>query len=161
NGMEKQGGELAKSFISFFMGDTAEDVIGDKVGWLAGTIVFQLVLDFFTAGTWTGAMAIIKGIAEFINWPMKVFGKAFKLLGKLGRYLLDGAKSLGSVIKDAAAGALKMVGEAIGRLGEKLWSFVERMIGRFGKYFEKEAGAIEEGTEKLLGKGAQEGSEKA
>src|SRR5215469_12193473 len=92
-------------------------------------------------------------IAKFINWPMEVAGQAFKILGKIGRYLIDGAKSLGTVIKDAAAGALKVVGEAVGRIGEKLVSFVERILGRFGKLFGKEAASVgEHGLERGLAK---------
>ncbi len=150
--MQARGGELAKTFIKWFMGDSAEEDVGDGVGQVAGNIVFQVLLDLITAGVWLAAAPIAKTIAEFINWPMEVAGRAFKLIGKLGKYLIDGAKGLGTVIKDAASGALKMVGEAIGRLGEKLMSFIDRMLGRFGKFFEKEAGKIEEGAEKLLGR---------
>jgi len=161
--MQQKGGELAESFIKWFMSDTAEDEIGDKVGWLSGTIVFQLLLEFITAGGWTAAGPVVMAIAKFINWPMEVFGQALKIIGRLGRYLIDGAKGLASVIKDAAAGVLKVVGEAIGRLGEKITAFVERLVGRFGKFFEKEAGtALErEGAGLLEKEGAKLTKEEA
>ena len=126
------GGWLAGELLGFFQGDEAEDKLGDKIGWVSGSLVFQIVLDALTAGTWTEADGIIVGIAKFINWPMEALGEAFKLLKTLGKYLLDGLKSLGSVIKDAAGGAFKAVSKAVGSLGEKLLAFGEEMFGKFG-----------------------------
>lgn len=31
---------------------------------------FQALLDYLSAGTWTGAMGVISAIAKFLNWPM-------------------------------------------------------------------------------------------
>ena len=125
---------LANQLLGFFKGENAEGEgeLGDKIGWLTGTIVFQVLLDIITAGTWAGAGPVLKGIAKFINWPMEALGEAFKLLKTLGKYLLDGLKSLGSVIKDAAAGAFKTVSKALGAIGERLISFGEEILGKFG-----------------------------
>lgn len=142
------GAWLANQLMTFFKGDGAEAEIGDKVGWLSGTLVFQVVLDAITAGTWTEADSILVGIAKFINWPMEALGEAFKLLKSLGKYLLDGLKSLGSAIKETAAGAFKTVSKAIGSIGEKLLAFGEQMFGKFGS----KAAKAETKAAGLLGK---------
>lgn len=140
------GAWLANKLMSFFRGGGAEGELGDKVGWLTGTITFQILLDAITAGTWIAAGPILKGIAKFINWPMEFLGQAFKLLKKLGKYLLDGLKKLGGVIKDAAAGAFKSVSKALGNIGQRLLSFGEELLGKFGgkaaKAESKAAGAL-------------------
>lgn len=123
---------LANKLMGFFRGGGAEGELGDKIGWLTGTIAFQVLLDVITAGTWAGAGPVLKGIAKFINWPMEALGEAFKLLKTLGKYLLKGLKSLGSVIKDAAAGAFKTVSKALGNIGERLIAFGEEILGKFG-----------------------------
>lgn len=140
------GAWLANKLMSFFRGGGAEGELGDKIGWLTGTITFQILLDAITAGTWIAAGPILKGIAKFINWPMEFLGQAFKLLKKLGKYLLDGLKKLGGVIKDAAAGAFKSVSKALGNIGQRLLSFGEELLGKFGgkaaKAESKAAGAL-------------------
>jgi len=123
---------LANHLMGFFKGGGAEGELGDKVGWLTGTIAFQALLDAITAGTWAGAGPVLKGIAKFINWPMEALGEAFKLLKTLGKYLLDGIKKLGGAIKDAAAGAFKAVSKALGNIGSRLLAFGEQILGKFG-----------------------------
>ncbi len=142
------GAWLANQLMTFFKDGGAEAEVGDKVGWLSGTLVFQIVLDAITAGTWTEADSILVGIAKFINWPMEALGEAFKLLKSLGKYLLDGLKSLGSAIKETAAGAFKTVSKAIGSIGEKLLAFGEQMFGKFGS----KAAKAETKAAGLLGK---------
>jgi hypothetical protein len=148
---------LANQMITFFRGNGAEGELGDKIGWLTGTIAFQALLDAITAGTWVAAGPVLKGIAKFINWPMEFLGEAFKLLKTLGKYLLDGLKKLGGAIKDAAAGAFKAVSKALGHIAERLLRFGEEILGKFGskaaKMESKAAGALgKEGTKVLEGK---------
>jgi len=160
---------FANQLMGFFHGNQAEAELGDKIGWLTGTIVFQVVLDAITAGTWIAAGPVLKGIAKFINWPMEFLGEAFKLLKKLGKYLIDGLKSLGSVIKDAAAGAFKTVSKALGNIGERLLVLGEEILGKFGgkaaKAESKAVGVLgKEGTKLAEQKGAKvltEAEEKA
>ncbi|WP_341679301.1 DUF4157 domain-containing protein [Niveibacterium sp. SC-1] len=181
---------LANHLMGFFKGGGAEGELGDKVGWLTGTIAFQALLDAITAGTWAGAGPVLKGIAKFINWPMEALGEAFKLLKTLGKYLLDGIKKLGGAIKDAAAGAFKAVSKALGNIGSRLLAFGEQILGKFGgkaakveakaastlgkegtKLAEKEAAklaeqraakeAAREAEEKALKEAAETGTQKA
>ena len=152
------GAWLGNKLMSFFRGGGAEGELGDKVGWLTGTITFQVLLDAITAGTWIAAGPILKGIAKFINWPMEFLGQAFKLLKKLGKYLLDGLKKLGGAIKDAAAGAFKTVSKALGNIGQRLLSFGEELLGKFGG----KAAKAESKAAGMLGKeGAQLVEQKA
>jgi len=124
---------MAQKVVSFFVSDAeADDKLGEGVGWLVGNIGFQLLLDFFSAGSWEGISGVLKVIAKFLNWPMEVMGAAFKLLKRLGGLILDGVKSLGRMVVEAGGGALRKVLNAFGSIGEKLMSFAERLLGKFG-----------------------------
>ena len=127
------GTELAKKVTGFFASDQAEEETGHATGWLGGTITFQVLLDALTAGTWTGIMGVLQSIAKFINWPMEVMGEAFKLLSKLGAYLLDGLKALAKVIKEAGGGAIRAVMDAVGSIARKFVGIAEDLLGRFGR----------------------------
>jgi phage-related protein len=155
--IEEAGGDLAIKVTKFFTSDAEADAkIGEGVGWLAGTIIFQLALDAITAGIWEGVGPVLKGIAKFINWPMEVMGEAFKLIGKLGGYLIDGVKSLGKMASQAAGGALKAVVEALGSAGKKMIAMAEALIARFGGkgigLAEKEAAKLTEREAAALAK---------
>ncbi|HEX8113797.1 MAG TPA: hypothetical protein VF516_38965, partial [Kofleriaceae bacterium] len=110
----------------------AWDAIGETIGYLVGMIAFQALLDYLSAGTWTGAMAVISGIAKFLNWPMAFLGEAMGLLKKLGGFILDGLKSLGKMAADAAAGALHEVLGAFREIGTKLGEFADELLSKFG-----------------------------
>lgn len=126
------GAWLAKQLMGFFEGPSAEAELGDKIGWLTGTVVFQVVLDALTVGSWSGVSPVLTKIAKFINWPMEALGEAFKLLKSLGKYLLEGLKSLGAALKEAASGAFRTVARAIRQIGETLIEFGERVFGKAG-----------------------------
>lgn len=143
------GTELANEVCKFFAGDKAEDTIGDAVGWLAGTIVFQVVLDILTAGAWTAASPLIKGLIKFLNWPMEFLGEALKLIGKLGGVILKAVKGFASKI--IHAGPLKEVVEAIKTIGSKLSAFAEELLGKFlGK---AERAAVKDGENVAIREG--------
>jgi hypothetical protein len=143
--MSELGGEMAQKVVAFFSSDAeADSKLGEGVGWLVGNIGFQLLLDYISAGTWEGIGRVLQMIAKFLNWPMEVMGAAFKLLKKLGGMLLDGLKSLGKMALEAGSGALSTVSKALGGLSEKLMSFAERLLGKFG-------GAAARGGEHVAG----------
>jgi hypothetical protein len=149
--MEGLGGDIADKITAFFTTNEAESEIGYGLGWLTGTIAFQLLLDVLTAGAWAVAYPTLAMIARFINWPMEVLGRVFKLLAKLGKYIVEGLKGLGSVIKKAGSGALKAVVEAFGKIGSRLGSFAEQILGRYGsKAGGKAAGLAEREGAKLV-----------
>jgi hypothetical protein len=128
------GAWLASQLMAFFggSGESDETKVGDAVGQLTGNLVFQAVLDAITAGTWKAAGPTLKAIAKFINWPMEAMGEVFKLFKSLGKYLLEGLKSLGTAIKESASGAFRAVSKAIGHIGEKLMELGERVFGKLG-----------------------------
>jgi hypothetical protein len=142
--LQSAGADLGAKFIDWFTKDTAEEDLGDKLGWLAGSVLFQIALDYISGGTWLAAYPILTTIAKFLNWPVEALGVVFKALAKLGKYVVDGVKSLGSMIKEAAAGALKAVSEAIGRIGEKLVLYAEEIVGKFAGGAAKEASSLAE-----------------
>jgi hypothetical protein len=165
--LEEGGAWLSKQLIEFFSGDAAEGELGDKVGWLTGSISFQVLLDIVTAGTAeavTAAGKILGTIAKFINWPMEVMGEAFKLLSKLGKYVLDILKGLGGAIKEAAGGAFKAVSKALGNIGERLIAFAEEILAKFGgkagKAEAKAASMLERETADLAQQEAAKAAEK-
>lgn len=130
--LQRAGGQLADMICNFFLQPTAEHALGEGVGYIVGMFAFQALLDYLSAGTWTGAMAVIGGIARFLNWPNAVLGEAMQLLSRLGRYVLDGVRRLGSMIRSAASGALARVMGAFTRIGELLGQIAERILGRAG-----------------------------
>ena len=154
--IESEAKELAGKVTSFFTGEGAEEEIGDGVGWLAGTIAFQAALDAITAGTWAAAYPVVKTLARVINWPMEVMGEAFKIIAKLGKYVVDGVKGLGKLVSEAAGGALKVVKDALGTIGEKLVTFAEELLERFGGGAAREGAGVAEREAAGLARGAEQ-----
>jgi hypothetical protein len=151
--IQTAGSDLGGKFIVWFTKDTSEEYLGNKLGWLAGSILFQIALDYISGGTWLAAYPVITAIARFLNWPMEALGYVFKLIAKVGKYLVEGIKGLGSMIKEAAAGALKAVSEAIGRIGEKLVQYADEILAKFAGGATKEAASLaERETASLAGK---------
>ena len=156
--IQDESGKLAKKLIDYLISDAADGEIGDKLGWITGLVATQLLLDFLTAGT-TEVLKPLQVVAKLLNWPMELMGKAFKLIGKLGKYVVKWIKKLGGMVKDAAAGAFLAVKDALGVIGSKLVQFGEEIVARFSKFGKKASTAVHEG-EKLgetgLAKAAQQ-----
>lgn len=102
--IEEAGGSLADRATQLFSSEKGEGDVGETVGWLAGMIGFQVLLDFLSGGGWAAAGPVIQKIARFLNWPMELMGEAFKLLSRLGRWIVDGVKSLGRMTARAVGG---------------------------------------------------------
>ncbi len=145
--IESLGGQLSNMITDFFAGDGAESEVGNAVGYLVGMFAFQALLDYLSAGTWTGAMGVLSSIAKFLNWPMEFLGEAMAALKSLGGFILDGIKSLGSMVTEAAGGALKEVIAAFGEIGTKLGEFAEELMAKVhggGSAAEHEAAGVAE-----------------
>ena len=125
------GAKIANMIVDFLMKPDAEEEIGEGIGYMVGMIAFQALLDYLSAGTWTGAMGVISAIAKFLNWPMEFLGEAMKALKALGGFILDGLKSLGSMVAEASAGALREVMGAFREIGTKLGEFAEELAAKF------------------------------
>jgi len=155
------GGTLADKVCQFMLQDTAEGEMGETVGWLAGTIAFEVVLGILTAGSWTAAKGAMKGLklfAKILDWTGEAMGLAFKGLAKVGGFILDGIKGLGKLL-DKAGGAAKAILDALGDIGQKLISFADELLGRAAKGAAGEV--VEEGAEKAAKETAEAGAEKA
>jgi hypothetical protein len=150
------GGKIANMICDFLVKDEAEEQIGDTIGYLVGMIAFQALLDYLSAGTWTGAMGVLSAIAKFLNWPMEFLGEAMKVLKQLGGFILDGLKSLGSMIAEAGAGALREVTGAFREIATKLGEFADEIMAKF----RGEAGAVEKDAASTVEKDAASTVEK-
>ncbi|MEA5601283.1 eCIS core domain-containing protein [Nostoc sp. UHCC 0252] len=154
------GGTLADKVCEFMLQDSAEGQMGETVGWLAGTIAFEVVLGILTAGSWTAAKGAMKGLklfAKILDWTGEVMGLAFKGLAKVGGFILDGIKGLGKLL-NKAGGAAKVILDALGEIGQKLITFADELLGRAAKGAASEV--VEEGAEKAAKEVAEEGAEK-
>jgi hypothetical protein len=155
------GGTLADKVCQFMLQDSAEGEMGETVGWLAGTIAFEVVLGILTAGSWTAAEGAMKGLklfAKILDWTGEAMGLAFKGLAKVGGFILDGIKGLGKLL-DKAGGAAKAIMDALGDIGKKLISFADELLGKAAKGAAGEV--VEEGAEKAANETAEAGAEKA
>ncbi len=154
------GGTLADKVCQFMLQDSAEGEMGETVGWLAGTIAFEVVLGILTAGSWTAAKGAMKGLklfAKILDWTGEVMGLAFKGLAKVGGFILDGIKGLGKLL-GKAGGAAKFILDALGEIGQKLITFADELLGRAAKGAASEV--VEEGAEKAAKEVVEEGAEK-
>src|SRR5262249_39272116 len=139
--VSKIGAKIANMICDFLMKDSAEEEIGDTIGYLVGMIAFQALLDAFSVGIWSEVNVVLTTIAKFLNWPMLFMGKAMEALKLLGGYILDGLKSLGSMVAEAGAGALREVTGALREIAGKLGEFADELMAKFGKDAGKADGA--------------------
>ncbi|MEH2074783.1 MAG: hypothetical protein V7K57_10390 [Nostoc sp.] len=155
------GGTLADKVCQFMLQDSAEGEMGETVGWLAGTIAFEVVLSILTAGSWTTAKGVMKGLklfAKILDWTSEAMGLAFKGLAKVGGFILDGIKGLGKLL-NKAGGAAKVILDALGEIGQKLITFADELLGRAAKGAASEV--VEEAGKKAAKEVVEEGAEKA
>lgn len=157
--------DMAAKVVNFFVGAGAEGEIGESIGWLAGTIAFEVLLGVLTAGTWQAASPIMKAVQKFaklLDWTGEVIGVVFKGLGKLGGLIFKGKGALSKLLEKAGAAAAKVL-EPLEQIGKKILNWADEMLGRFGGKVAKEAGeeAAEKGGKKLAGEAVEEAGEEA
>lgn len=148
--MRSIGGQLADALCDFFMKKDADAQIGESLGWLAGTVAVQVVLDILTAGT-IEALRPLQGLAKLLNWTNSAMEGVFKVLGKLGGVVLDGLAHLRKALGEAAGSAIQKVFGALDEIGTKLITFGEELLGLAGKGAGK--------ADDVAGKAAREGLE--
>lgn len=137
----RQAAKIANMVCDFFLKDSAEEELGDTVGYMVGMIAFQALLDAFSAGAWSEVNVVLTTIARFLNWPMEFLGEAMAALKALGGFLLDGLKQLGKMAEEAGGGALREVTGALRDIAGKLREFADEILGKFGKDVGKPDGA--------------------
>jgi hypothetical protein len=159
------GGSLAARVCEFFMADAAEGQLGETVGWLAGTIAFEVLLGILTAGAWqpvSAAGKALKAFARILDWTGEALGAAFRLLGRIGGMVIDALQGLRRML-GKAGGAVMRVLDALGEIGQKLLGFADELLARFGRGVATEAGAevAEKAAREAAEKAAREAAEKA
>jgi len=157
DGIEGAGEALAQELVAFFVMDEASGDLGEALGWLAGTVIFEVLLALCTAGlanTVTTAGKALKLILKVVDWTGEALGAAFKLLGQLGGHVIDLVKGLGGLVSSAGGGAVKSVMEGLSEIGELLVRYAEELLGLLGK-------GADDAVEVVAEKGAREGVEEA
>jgi hypothetical protein len=157
--------DFAAKVVNFFVGEQAEGEIGETIGWLTGTIAFEIILGVLTAGTWTAASPIMRAVQKFaklLDWTGEVIGVVFKGLGKLGGLIFKGKGALSKLLEKAGAAAAKVI-EPLEQIAKKILNWADEMLGRFGGKAAREAGEEvgEAGAKKLGGEAAEEAGEEA
>jgi len=153
------GQSLAQRMVEFFMGDSAEREMGDTIGWLSGTIVFEVVLGILTAGTYQPASAVgraLKFFARILDWTGEVLGVAFRMLSRLGGYIMTFLRRLMDMIKNAG-GAVSRVLNALREIAQRVIRYAQELLGRLGRGASGEV--AEEATERAARETAEEVAE--
>jgi hypothetical protein len=158
--VQNAGAEMAQKACEYLMQDSSEGQMGEGIGWLAGTIAFEVALNAITGGTAAatkGVLKVVNTIARILDWTGEALGLAFKMLGKLGGLAIDLAKKIGNLINQAG-GAAKTVLDAIGQIGAIIMRYADELLGKLGKGFAGEA--AETATSKATKEVAETGVER-
>ncbi len=160
DGISGAAGQLAQSIMDFLMQDGAEGDMGDTIGWLAGTIVFEVILGILTAGSVTTAKGLMKPLkifAKILDWTGEALGLAFKALGKVAGFLMDMVRGLGKLLSNAG-GAIGRVLGALQEIAEIIMGKVDELLGLTRRMGDD---VLEEGAEHGAREGAEETAERA
>ncbi|WAL60099.1 eCIS core domain-containing protein [Thermocoleostomius sinensis] len=129
--MREAGTQLANSICEFMMQDEAESKIGDTVGWLAGTIVFEVLLAVLTMGTSVpaqGALGVLKVFARILDWTGEALGMAFRAMKQLGGFVLDIVRGVGNFL-NKTDGPFARVMDALRQIGDTLQRYADELLG--------------------------------
>ena len=161
NAIRGAGESLAQRLVTFLMQGSAEREMGSTIGWLAGTIVFEVVLGILTAGTYTAAQPVRRALqffARILDWTGEVLGAAFRMLSRLGGYIMTFLRRLMNIVRNAG-GAMGRVLTALREIAQKIIQYGQELLGRFGRGAGGEA--AEEATERAARETAKAASERA
>ncbi len=153
DGIAGAAGQLAQSIVDFLMQDSADGDMGDFIGWLAGTIVFEIILAILTAGSVNaakGVMKVIKVFARILDWTGEVLGMAFRALGRLAGFLMDMVRGLGRFLGNVG-GAIGRVLGALQEIAEIIMSKIDELLGLAGRLGTKFSGELFERLVKEFG----------
>ena len=149
------GQSLAQSTVEFLLQDSAEEDMGDGIGWLAGTIVFEVVLGILTAGVYTASQPVMRALqffARVLDWTGAALGAAFRMLSKVGEMLMTLFRKLMDVVR-SARGAISRVLTALREIAERVIRYGEELLGRLGRNAGTEV--AEEATERAAREAAE------
>ena len=135
--MQSAGAKIADMVSKLFLGEEAEDTLGNAVGQGVAMIAGQAILDFFTGGLFE-AVPILE---EILEAPAEMMEEVFGLLKELGTYVVEGVKDIGSMVSEAGGALGEMMG-SLSEIGEDLIKFGEELLEDLG-LVSKEAAAGE------------------
>ena len=129
--MESFGGNMATRLCAFLMQDGAEEDMGYAVGWLAGTIVFEIILAYLTAGLansarWAGSF--LHRFVQFLDWTGSAMGAMFDGLKLVGRKIGDIASAIGRALGNAGGAMRRLLG-TMGEIGESIIRWADELFG--------------------------------
>lgn len=94
------GSYLAEKLLEFL--DLSDYQLGEKLGWLAGTVLFEVLLNALTAAAYAGVSAsrhVLRAIVRFLDLGGEILGGLVKLLGKVRQPLMKGLGAIGGFIE--------------------------------------------------------------
>ncbi|MGC1951679.1 MAG: hypothetical protein WA970_03710, partial [Gammaproteobacteria bacterium] len=156
-GAGRIGRSMAEGLLRFLRLSDFE--LGNKVGWLAGTIIFEIVLAYLTGPVYRAlrtAKPVLASIIRLLDVGGEIFGQLMRLLGSIRRPLM---------------GALSGVGHFLGRI-PGVRAIVDRIstaLRAIFRYGDEAAGAtrraaretVEETSERAARESAEAAAERA
>lgn len=94
------GRQIASALLDFIQLPDFE--LGDKLGWVSGTVVFEVVLYALTAGSWaavTASRPILRAIVRFIDLGGELVGAVAKKLEKLKGPVSSALGQIGNIVR--------------------------------------------------------------
>jgi len=94
------GGSIAQALLDFIRLPDFE--LGNKLGWVGGTVLFEVVLYALTAGAWAGVTAsrpILRGILRFIDLGGELVGAVAKGIAKLKGPVMSALGKIGDLVR--------------------------------------------------------------
>jgi hypothetical protein len=133
-GSEGIGGSVAGALIGFIMLGDFE--LGEKLGWVAGTVLFEVVLAFLTGG----ATVLLKSASV----PLRMLGKVLRVLEKAHKIMNE---VFGLIFK-----ALERPLKGIKKLLQNILPSLESKVGAILEKFEALIGSAKSVGEEFAGK---------
>jgi hypothetical protein len=143
--LQAKGNELAGVACKSFLNDKNDAQLGEDIGDVSGQVLFEVILLVLTEGL-IEALKPLQGIAKLLDWAGEAFSAALKWLGKIGGWVIDGAKGLLKFVENS--GIAKKVVKELEKIGEILVRYADELFGLGGKTAGREIG--EEAAEQLL-----------
>ena len=121
------GGRVADAFLRFLK--YSDYVIGNKIGYVAGLVLLEVLLTFFTAGAWLEAAAAFKFLRPIVNLIRRGMTRGRQLLGAVAR----GVRTVRGPLMRGLSAARGFLGRfrVVRAIIDKLESVLEALF-RFG-----------------------------
>ena len=128
--MESFGAWLGGVIGEYLQAPGGEYTIGWGIGYIAGMILWEVILGVLTSGAWTTLGPTARAIVKFLDLGGTVFGKAFELLGDLGRYMLKALEPIGAWISSIADDALGAMFKSFDDIANIIIKWADELLGK-------------------------------